>query len=85
MGKKAMLSQPMAGKTEEEIVATRERAIRCGNYLQLGQLSGNVRRWNCLHFVVTTNPAGNLMNLDKLCPPQVGADVVTGVTVTTAA
>ena len=28
MTKKAMLSQPMAGKTEEEIVATRERAIR---------------------------------------------------------
>ena len=26
--KKAMLSQPMAGKTEEEIVATRERAIK---------------------------------------------------------
>ena len=26
--KKAMLSQPMAGKTEEEIVATRDRAIR---------------------------------------------------------
>lgn len=25
--KKAMLSQPMAGKTEEEIVATRNRAI----------------------------------------------------------
>ena len=25
---KAMLSQPMAGKTEEEIVATRERAIK---------------------------------------------------------
>lgn len=25
---KAMLSQPMAGKTEEEIVETRERAIR---------------------------------------------------------
>ncbi len=25
--KKAMISQPMAGKTEEEIVATRERAI----------------------------------------------------------
>lgn len=25
--KKAMLSQPMAGKTQEEIVATRERAI----------------------------------------------------------
>lgn len=25
---KAMLSQPMAGKTEEEIVATRERAIQ---------------------------------------------------------
>ena len=25
--KKAMLSQPMAGKTEEEIIATRERAI----------------------------------------------------------
>lgn len=25
--KKAMLSQPMAGKTEEEITATRERAI----------------------------------------------------------
>ena len=25
--KKAMLSQPMAGKTDEEIVATRERAI----------------------------------------------------------
>ena len=24
---KAMLSQPMAGKTDEEIVATRERAI----------------------------------------------------------
>ena len=27
MKKKAMLSQPMNGKTEEEIVATRERAI----------------------------------------------------------
>lgn len=27
MIKKAMLSQPMAGKTEQEIVATRERAI----------------------------------------------------------
>ena len=26
--KKAMLSQPMAGKTNEEIVATRERAIK---------------------------------------------------------
>ena len=25
---KAMLSQPMAGKTEEEIVVTRERAIK---------------------------------------------------------
>lgn len=28
MNKKAMLSQPMANKTEEEIVATRERAIK---------------------------------------------------------
>jgi hypothetical protein len=28
MKKKAMLSQPMGGKTEEEIVATRERAIK---------------------------------------------------------
>ena len=27
MGKKAMISQPMAGKTEEEIVADRNRAI----------------------------------------------------------
>lgn len=27
MNRKAMLSQPMAGKTEAEIVATRERAI----------------------------------------------------------
>lgn len=27
MNKKAMLSQPMAGKTEEEIVTTREHAI----------------------------------------------------------
>ena len=26
--KKAMLAQPMAGKTEEEIVATREKAIK---------------------------------------------------------
>jgi hypothetical protein len=26
--KKAMLSQPMAGKTEDEIVSTRERAIK---------------------------------------------------------
>lgn len=26
--KKAMISQPMAGKSEEEIVATRERAIK---------------------------------------------------------
>ena len=25
---KAMLSQPMAGKTDEEIIQTRERAIR---------------------------------------------------------
>lgn len=28
MTKKAMLSQPLANKTEEEIVATRERAIK---------------------------------------------------------
>lgn len=28
MMKKAMLSQPMAGKTDEEIVATREKAIK---------------------------------------------------------
>jgi hypothetical protein len=28
MKKKAMLSQPMGGKTEEEIVATRERAVK---------------------------------------------------------
>ncbi|WP_448338910.1 hypothetical protein AB9L11_00780 [Desulfovibrio piger] len=55
---------------------------RCGNYLQLGQIAGNVRRWNCLHFAVTTNPAGNLQCLDKLCAPQVGPDVVSGVTVT---
>ena len=27
MAKKAMLSQPMAGKTQEEIVSTREKAI----------------------------------------------------------
>jgi hypothetical protein len=27
MTKKAMLSQPMAGKTDEEIIATREKAI----------------------------------------------------------
>ena len=27
--KKAMLSQPMGGKTNDEIVATRERAIEC--------------------------------------------------------
>ena len=26
--KKAMLSQPMGGKTDEEIIATRERAIK---------------------------------------------------------
>lgn len=26
--KKVMLSQPMAGKTDEEIVATREKAIK---------------------------------------------------------
>ena len=25
--KKAMLSQPMAGKTDEEIIATREKAV----------------------------------------------------------
>ena len=28
MNRKAMFSQPMANKTEEEIVATRERAIK---------------------------------------------------------
>jgi hypothetical protein len=28
MSKKAMLSQPMAGKSEEEIIATREKAIK---------------------------------------------------------
>ena len=28
MMKKAMLSQPMAGKKDEEIVATREKAIK---------------------------------------------------------
>lgn len=27
MVKKAMLSQPMAGKTDDEIIATREKAI----------------------------------------------------------
>lgn len=27
--KKAMLSQPMAGKSEAEIIATREKAIQC--------------------------------------------------------
>ena len=26
--KRAMLSQPMAGKTDEEIVATREKAVK---------------------------------------------------------
>lgn len=31
--KKAMLSQPMAGKTNEEIIATRERAIKSLNKL----------------------------------------------------
>ena len=31
--KKAMLSQPMAGKTNEEIIATRERAIKILNKL----------------------------------------------------
>lgn len=31
MNRKAMLSQPMAGKTETEIVATRERAIAALN------------------------------------------------------
>ena len=56
---------------------------RCGNYLQLGQIAWNIRRWNCLHFVVTTAPAGNLMSLDKLCPPRVGPDIVTGVSETT--
>lgn len=56
---------------------------RCGNYLQLGQIAWNIKRWNCLHFVVTTTPAGNLMSLDKLCPPRVGPDIVAGVSVTT--
>lgn len=28
MSKKAMLSQPMAGRSDEEIIATRERAIK---------------------------------------------------------
>ena len=55
---------------------------RCGNYLQLGQIAAHVRRYNCLHFSVTTNPAGNLQCLDKLCAPHVGPDVVSGVTVT---
>ena len=36
--KKAMLSQPMAGKTDEEIIATREQAIKAklGRILVLG-------------------------------------------------
>lgn len=58
---------------------------RCGNFLQLGQIACHVRCWNCLHFRVTTNPAGNLVSLDKLCPPQLGQDVVSGVSVVTAA
>ena len=29
---KAMLSQPMAGKTDEEIIATREKAIKARGY-----------------------------------------------------
>ena len=56
---------------------------RCGNFLQLGQTARNFRRFNCLHFAVTVNPAGNLQCLDKLCPPHVGPDVVSGVTITT--
>lgn len=31
--KKAMLSQPMAGKTDEEIIATRERTVKSLNKL----------------------------------------------------
>lgn len=58
---------------------------RCGNFLQLGQIACQVRRHNCLHFRVTSSPAGNLMSLDKLCPPQVGPDVVAGVSIVTAA
>lgn len=58
---------------------------RCGNLLQLGQIARHMRRWNCLHFRVTTNPAGNLMSLDKLCPPLIVPDVLSGVSVVTAA
>lgn len=58
---------------------------RCGNFLQLGQIACNVRRHNCLHFYVTVSPAGNLMCLDKLCPPYLGVDIVGGVAVTNAA
>jgi hypothetical protein len=28
---KAMLSQPMAGKSDDEIIATREKAVKDGN------------------------------------------------------
>lgn len=37
---KAMLSQPMAGKTDEEIIATREKAIAV-----LRELSGKDEFW----------------------------------------
>lgn len=38
--KKAMLSQPMAGKTDEEIVATREKAIKVLEEKEYSQMSG---------------------------------------------
>lgn len=45
--KKAMLSQPMAGKTEQEIIETRERAIaalKAQGYAECGGNNLNANR-----------------------------------------
>lgn len=60
---KAMLSQPMAGKTDEEIIATREKAIKVlqekrvrdcqySLYGQMVQQRKYERTWSCSNSIM---------------------------------
>lgn len=54
---------------------------RCGNYLLLGQIARQVCRGHCLHMNVASDPADQIICLDRLCPPANGVAVSTPVSV----
>ena len=49
---------------------------RNGNYVTLGQLSNQINRIKMVHMNLTSNPAGNIMVMDKL--PTCTASTVVG-------